>query len=840
MLRFADPAHCPDCRSSLPRSPQACPTCALPLTGPLASRLFATLQDADRLLAQLRASTAPIPEAVRVPAAAAAAPGRPSAPVAPGAPIPTGAPVPPGATGRPPWPPPPAPPRARGITGASIPKILLGIGALCLLVAALTFLAVAWSLLGVGGRTLVLVALTAAATGAGLLLLRRGLRAAAEALTTVGLGLLALDVIGAESAGWFGELDFSATMLLTGLVIGASGITLALYPRERLIAPQVIAVLGLSAAVSGALGAQETHPEVVLTASLALLIALAAGARQLRLTTLYVGLLVTLLIHWFPLLALGLGRAVVHHSYPALILQGHAWPLAAAATLIAVPAALPRANRWLRVAGAAIAVTILSFVAVLPPLDQGSTQATGALLILTVVMALVGLVLPQYWRPAVAPVTGLGMMATLTVLFALLGYAATAVVTTGDPWSVGPGVRLAAVTTEPNPHLFVPLVLGFLLGLVSVSRLVTEPWAWLRKHQWSVGLVVAGAVAAWLLLLAPPLAAVVLLVVLLGLVGLVVGHVRTDAPASVLGGISLAVALFIAAPAAWLTLGVFGAITGAAVLLALTDTTPVRIRSAALVTLPLALGCLLWNVGQIAEVDVAFRAAPVLLLLGTLAVVRPLLWLEIPAAVAATLATLAAVPAADRPATSLALHLTLGGVIVVGSSLLNANRRPLGWVGGLLLAMASWVRLWDVGVDTPEAYTLPSALALLIVGLVHLHRNPGASTGTALTPGLSLATVPSLLWVLADTPLSLRGALLGLGCLAILLAGVALRWSAPVVVGGIVGALLVLRAAAPYAAEIPPWILIGFAGTLLTVVGVTWESRMRDLRTAAGYLTRLR
>ena len=81
--------------------------------------------------------------------------------------------------------------------------------------------------------------------------------------------------------------------------------------------------------------------------------------------------------------------------------------------------------------------------------------------------------------------------------------------------------------------------------------------------------------------------------------------------------------------------------------------------------------------------------------------------------------------------------------------------------------------------------------------------------------------------------------LLGAGCLTLVLLGARLRWSAPLVVGAAVGGLLVLRELAPYAAEVPQWVLIGIAGTLLTVVGITWEHRMRDLRYAAGYLRRL-
>ena len=98
----------------------------------------------------------------------------------------------------------PTAPSAAGLSAASVPKILLGLGATCLLVAAVIFLAVAWSWLGVGGRTAVLVGLTVTTALAGQWLARRDLGVAAEALTTVALGLVVLDVFGAENAGWLG------------------------------------------------------------------------------------------------------------------------------------------------------------------------------------------------------------------------------------------------------------------------------------------------------------------------------------------------------------------------------------------------------------------------------------------------------------------------------------------------------------------------------------------------------------------------------------------------------------------------------------------------------------
>jgi cell division protein FtsW (lipid II flippase) len=191
-------------------------------------------------------------------------------------------------------------------------------------------------------------------------------------------------------------------------------------------------------------------------------------------------------------------------------------------------------------------------------------------------------------------------------------------------------------------------------------------------------------------------------------------------------------------------------------------------------------------------------------------------------------------------ATWTAVYLTGAGVVVTLMALLRSDRRELGWVGGLLLAAASWVRLWDRGIEAPEAYTLPSAIALLVVGVLHLRRNAGASTLSTLAPGLSLALVPSLLRVL-DEPIGLRTLLLGVACLTLVVGGVRLRWTAPIVVGGTVGALLVLWLAAPYVGDaVPRWVLLGGAGALLVAMGVTWERRLQEARHLMSYVRALR
>jgi hypothetical protein len=87
---------------------------------------------------------------------------------------------------------------------------------------------------------------------------------------------------------------------------------------------------------------------------------------------------------------------------------------------------------------------------------------------------------------------------------------------------------------------------------------------------------------------------------------------------------------------------------------------------------------------------------------------------------------------------------------------------------------------------------------------------------------------------------SLRALLLGAACLALVVAGTRLRWGAPLVLGAVFGAVLVLRHVTPLADAVPRWALIGTAGALLVAMGITWEQRLRDARSVAGYVRALR
>ena len=780
MLRYANPKLCPECRATLPANPQSCPSCDLPLRGPLAHELFRTLQHADQLLERLRTEPAP------------------AAPVSAPALSPTTA----------------TPGRRTGLRTASVPAILLGLGALCLLVAAVTFLAVAWSWLGVGGRSAPLVGLTAASAAVGLLLERRSLRVAAESLTAVALGLVALDVVGAINAGWLGTPDSAASTALVGG--GVTVLAAAMLMRSRLVAPELGVALGLMLVLTG-LAVTTEQDRLVAFAAVIVLAAAAwlgfrAGAPVLFATA------APLAVAWWTwLLLAGLEDAVSDLTVAGLWAGPNALPLLGAAALLLGTAALPQAGPWTRpcISGAA---TILTLLVALPALDEGRTAVEGVLLAALVAWTLVAAVVSR--RVAAGPL--------ILAAVPAFGFAAEGVLNAVDRvWSVGypfeatAAVRLDAAVPGASALLLVPLVAALL-----AAALVGTP---LPRDRFFTAAILVLAATATLASYAVPLAAVLGVLVVAAFVAIRLGHPVT---AAALAAVTVAAAL----PSALLTAAACAVAVVVAALLMRAREDLGGLLGAML--LPAAAAGLIWSGAEVAQVAVDLRALPVMVVVGALAIARPRLELEVSAAAAGAIAAGASIDvAADQP-TALAIHLTVAGALVTLSSLLHRDRRELAWLGGVLLVAATWVRLADLGVEAPEPYTLPSAVALVLVALHRLWRSPGTST-TVLLPGLVLGTVPSLLWVL-DDPVSLRAALLGIACLGLVLAGTRLRWSTPLAVGALVGATLVLREVAPYAREMPQWVLIGLAGTLLTVVGVTWEHRVLELRRATAYLGRLR
>lgn len=833
-MRYADPSLCPDCRSDLPHAVVTCPSCGLQVRHPVATELFTTLRRADHLLARLQQVSAASASPARVPVGAGV--GAPTAPSA--APTPSAPPAPPAPAAAPRGPAP-----RTGVAWASVPKILLGLGAFFLLVAAVTFLAVSWSHLGVGGRTAVLLAFTALSGGAALLLHRIGLRIAGESLIVVCLGMLALDVVGAGNAGWFGQLSDGTIALASGvaLLLGGTAVgALRLPGRPRLVAPQLIAAIGLLVAYCGALDAI-AHPLLTSHLAVALGVAGALASRRADLTVLAGSLAAPAGVAWTFGGLIALGEALDTPSVEQLWLDGSGWSMLATAATAVVPGVLLHHRALVQWGGSVAALVVTAALAV-PCIDTPVETVGLVALLITVGWTLALAFLPALLRPvAVAPAVIGGVILGGLVLV-------TTSIALGRWMEVVSSDRLRAAGrftgTEPatEPLLTVPSA----LVVVAIAALLASGARGRSRAAWigwaSVGGVVAGVTAAVTVASYDvPVAAAIAVLLVTAAAAALASLALDDAAQLGVAALGLTVggtAVVLALPWSGLTVVASAVAVVVAAALHLRAGVP-ALRVAGGSCLGPSLALLVWSTTATADLDAAWRGVPLLLALGVLAIARPRHEVEQPALLAGLIGGLLAINANPNTGSSLALHLTVLGFLVSATAVIHQSRRPAAWAGSAILLLATWVRLGDLGVREPEAYTLPLAAILTVLGVLRLRRDPAASTATSLTPGLLLATVPSLMWVLED-PASLRAVLLGLGAVLMTVAGAALRWSAPLVVGAAVGATVVLRELGPYAGDAPAWVWIGLGGALLVVVGITWERRLLEIRTAAGFLGRLR
>ncbi len=98
------------------------------------------------------------------------------------------------------------------------------------------------------------------------------------------------------------------------------------------------------------------------------------------------------------------------------------------------------------------------------------------------------------------------------------------------------------------------------------------------------------------------------------------------------------------------------------------------------------------------------------------------------------------------------------------------DRQAVGRLAWVLLSASSWVRLGSADVHLVEAYTLPPAAALLVVGGLRLRRDPRTGPWRALGPATGLALAPSVVAAAGGGDLR-PGLLLGAGTVLAAAAG---------------------------------------------------------------------
>jgi len=263
-------------------------------------------------------------------------------------------------------------------------------------------------------------------------------------------------------------------------------------------------------------------------------------------------------------------------------------------------------------------------------------------------------------------------------------------------------------------------------------------------------------------------------------------------------------------------------------------------------TQPLTALAAVLATGELAAVGAARSLAPDqvggLLLLGVAVLLALAALLDRARATLEAVAVGTGLIAAGLAATGLAagdpgwLSWVLAGCALAAlATALRPDRRAAAAAGGLLLSASSWVRLADAGVTAPEPYVLPLAAVALVLGHLRRRSAPATRSWQAYGPGLSVLLLPSLLASFDDDGLT-RSLLVGAAALAVLLVGARERLQAPLAIGALVLALDALQLLGPVAAAMPRFVSIGAAGTLLLVVGATYERRLREVsRLRASY-----
>jgi len=188
--------------------------------------------------------------------------------------------------------------------------------------------------------------------------------------------------------------------------------------------------------------------------------------------------------------------------------------------------------------------------------------------------------------------------------------------------------------------------------------------------------------------------------------------------------------------------------------------------------------------------------------------------------------------------------VVLAGIYVAGMLLERAPfTRVVAWIALALAAVVGIAGSVVGAIDPFEWATGIIALALLIVGAVVLERYPDAGSWPWLAPGLLVLLVPSLLATFVDQPVW-RLVSLGLACVAAILLGALRKLQAPLLIGTVVVLVHAIRTFSPQLVAVYQltewWVWAVVGGALIIFVAVTFERRMRDLKSVGSRIAALR
>ena len=183
------------------------------------------------------------------------------------------------------------------------------------------------------------------------------------------------------------------------------------------------------------------------------------------------------------------------------------------------------------------------------------------------------------------------------------------------------------------------------------------------------------------------------------------------------------------------------------------------------------------------------------------------------------MAGLVSVGSADQISVGL-LVVTMG----FGVEALRKTRRAAAWGAALGALVLVWQRLAMAGVTTAEAYTLPAAAFLAVIAVWRDRHSRDESSWTTWGPALVVALGPSVLLAIRD-PGVLRPVSTVIAAAVVTLLGARWQRRAPVMIGAVSLVALGVQQLAPIVRQLPRWITFAVVGTLLLLVGASYERR---------------
>jgi hypothetical protein len=169
----------------------------------------------------------------------------------------------------------------------------------------------------------------------------------------------------------------------------------------------------------------------------------------------------------------------------------------------------------------------------------------------------------------------------------------------------------------------------------------------------------------------------------------------------------------------------------------------------------------------------------------------------------------------------------------------RAARAAMAAVAAGFELLGWWLLLADRSVTITETYTVPLAGVALLAGWARLRAHPNLGSWLAYGPALGAAFLPSVAIVLLTSGNEARRLALGVGALAVVIAGSVCRLRAPVLIGGMVLLIMALHEVVVWWERVPGWIPLALGGVLLVGLAITYERRRRDLARLRAALVRM-